>query len=254
MPPSSMIGHPVGDGARETHFVRDHDHRHPALGEIVHHVEDFLDHHRIERGGRFVEQHDPGPHAERPRDRRPLLLTARKLAGVLPGLLGNPDPVEELHGAIAGVRGGHPEHPGRAQHAVVEHGEVGEEVELLEHHPDLAADPREVRGVRAELPPREDDASFLVFLEPVDAADQRGLARPGRAADHDALALRDPEVHAAEHLERAEPLAHAVEFDQRLSWSQASHRFRSGPPPRSFRAGRTPARAGSTGRSTTRRP
>ena len=160
-------------------------------------------------------------------------LSARKLGRVFPGLLRNPDPADELHGALPGVRGGHPEHPRRPQHAVVEHREVGEEIELLKHHADLAADLREVGRVRPEFPPGEDDASFLVFLEAVDAPDQRGLAGAGRAADHDALALGDPEMYGAEHLERAEPLADAVEFDQRRCGSVALHRFRPGPPPRS---------------------
>ena len=101
------------------------------------------------------------------------------------------------------------------------------EIELLKHHADLAPDLREVGRVRPEFPPGKDDASFLVFLEAVDAPDQSGLAGAGGAADHDAFALRDPEMHPAEHLERAEPLADAVEFDQRLCRSQALHRFSS---------------------------
>src|SRR5580700_3349849 len=47
----------VGDLAGKTHFVRHHDHGHAILGERHHDVEYFLNHFRIERRGRLVEQH-----------------------------------------------------------------------------------------------------------------------------------------------------------------------------------------------------
>src|SRR6059036_1925420 len=48
----------VGDAAGEPHFVRDTHHRHAVPGERGHDVEHLVDHLRVERGGRLVEQHD----------------------------------------------------------------------------------------------------------------------------------------------------------------------------------------------------
>ena len=59
-----------------------HEHGHALLGEVDHHVEHFLDHLRVERRGRLVEQHDARVHAERARDRHALLLAAGQLAGI----------------------------------------------------------------------------------------------------------------------------------------------------------------------------
>jgi hypothetical protein len=67
---------------------------------------------------------------------------------------------------------------------------------------------RSVRQQRAV----DDDPALLVLLQRVDAADQRRLARPRGAADHDPLAL-DRQVDVAQHVERAEPLVHAPDLD-----------------------------------------
>ena len=61
----------------------------PSRGEPDHGVEHLLDHLRIERRGRLVEQHDLRLHAERARDRDALLLAAGKLRRIFVGLLGN---------------------------------------------------------------------------------------------------------------------------------------------------------------------
>src|SRR5262245_56420175 len=66
--------HAIGHGAREAHLVGDAEHGHALAGELDHDVQYLLDHLRIEGGGRLVEQHDLGPHAERAGDRHALLL------------------------------------------------------------------------------------------------------------------------------------------------------------------------------------
>ena len=84
---------------------------------------------------------------------------------------------------------GHLAHPDRRQGQVLEDGQVREQVELLEHHADLAADGLDVLDVVGQLDAVDDDVALLVLLEPVDAADQGRLARARRAADDDLLAL-----------------------------------------------------------------
>src|SRR6478609_10563773 len=54
------VGHeedPVGGGAGEAHLVGDDDHRHPALREVDHHVEDLVDHLGVESRRGLVEEH-----------------------------------------------------------------------------------------------------------------------------------------------------------------------------------------------------
>ena len=90
-----------------------------------------------------------------------------------------------------------------------------EQVELLEHHADLAADRRDVPRVLVQLDAVDDDPALVVLLQPVDAADQRRFAGSRRAADHHPLALRDVEVDVAQHVDVAEPLVDALQFDDR---------------------------------------
>ena len=55
----------VSDGAREAHFVRDHQHGDAAVfREFDHHVQHFFDHFRVERRGRFVEEQHFTVHAQ----------------------------------------------------------------------------------------------------------------------------------------------------------------------------------------------
>ena len=92
-------------------------------------------------------------------------------------------------------------------------GHVREEVELLEHHadvqpqlPDLLALARGCGGRRRALTPPTSMRARGRILEEVHAAQQRRLARPGPAEDHDHLALVHLHVDALEHLEVAESL------------------------------------------------
>jgi hypothetical protein len=106
----------------------------------------------------------------------------------------------------------------RRQQLVLEHGEVREQVELLKHHPDLAPDLLDRLDVVGQRHAVDDDRAFLVLLQPVDAADQRRLARAGGTGDHDALAARHLEVDVLQHVEVAEPLVDAGEADDRIGF------------------------------------
>src|SRR6185437_7558876 len=53
----------------------------------------------------------------------------------------------------------------------------------------------------------------LMFLQAVDAADHRRLARPRRSANHDAFAAADLQIDVAQHMEVAVPLVELNELD-----------------------------------------
>ena len=115
--------------------------------------------------------------------------------GILLRLLGDAHPLEQLHRRAPRPRALRQlAHLARRQRDVVEHGEVREEVELLEHHPRLAADLLDVADVVGQLDAVDDDAARVVLLEAVDAADHRRLARARRADDDDDLLAADAQV------------------------------------------------------------
>ena len=76
------------------------------------------------------------------------------------------------------------------------------QIELLEHHADMAAQLAQI-GVRAaDLDAVGDDGAGLIGLQPVDAAEQRALAGAGAADDGDHVALGDVERDALQDLVR----------------------------------------------------
>ena len=64
--------------------------------DIFEQTQDGLRGHGIQRTGRFIAEHDGWIVDERTRDRNTLLLTARKLRGILVRLIGKPDQFEQL--------------------------------------------------------------------------------------------------------------------------------------------------------------
>ena len=62
------------------------------------------------------------------------------------------------------------------KNAVLQNGQVREQVEVLEHHPDFAPNRLDLLEVVGQLNPIHNDLAALVLLKPVDAPDQRRLA------------------------------------------------------------------------------
>jgi len=153
--------------------VRDANHGDAFTGHLYHHVQHFLDHFGVQRRGGFVKQHDFWFQAQRAGYRHPLLLSARELQGVFPGLLRNAHALELLHRLFFGLLFGNLAHPHRRQRQVFEHAQVREQVELLKHHADFLAHIVNRLDVVGQLHAIHRQASLLMFLKPVDAADQR---------------------------------------------------------------------------------
>src|SRR3546814_12616626 len=81
-----------------------------------------------------------------------LLLAAGKLAGKMVQLLAEADHVEQLARTLLGLRLRQLQHGDRRLHAVLQRGHMGEEVEVLEHHADLAAHAAQMAGIRRPQP------------------------------------------------------------------------------------------------------
>ena len=138
----------------------------------------------VERAERLVHQQHRRLEHDGPGQRHPLLLTARELARVagLEALQAHEverggDPAPDLGPPVA-------PHLERVRH-VVEHGEVGEERVLLEHHPDVAA----VGGPLRDVLVRDQHLPRVRLLEARDHAQGGGLAGAARAQQGHELAV-----------------------------------------------------------------
>ncbi|MCY1551859.1 hypothetical protein D9M68_882190 [compost metagenome] len=156
--------------------MRHAEHGHALIGQADHHVQHLFDHLGVERRGGLVEQHDLGREAQRARDRHALLLTARELQRVLVGVFGDAHALQLHHGLFDRHVARQLGHPGGREDQVFQHGEVREQVELLEHHAHFAAHLVDALDVVADHGAVHRELALLVFLQRVDAADQGGLA------------------------------------------------------------------------------
>ncbi len=114
---------------------------------------------------------------KRARDRHALLLAAGEARRIFVGLVGDLHALEIAHRQRLGVALRHVPHPDRRQRAVLDHGEMRKQIELLKHHADVAAHREDVLGIVGQLDAVDDDAAALPVLQPVDAAQAASTCR-----------------------------------------------------------------------------
>ena len=206
----------------KAHLVGDDDHRHALGGQLLHHRQHLADQLRVQRAGRFVEQHHPRLHGDGAGDGDALLLAARQPGRVVRGLVAQPDLVQRRAGQRLGLGAGQAADPFQPLGHVLQRGHVRPQVELLEHHADVAphlaqAAPRHQppagRVIADQLAVDADLAGVIAFQE-VDAAQQRRLARPGRADQAGHLSGRDVQADIPQRLEGAVELVDPGHVDR----------------------------------------
>ena len=131
--------HARGDLFCKCDLMRHHDHRHTVFGQITHQRQHFPDHLRVQRGSRFVKQKHLRIHCQSTDDRNPLFLSAGKLLGISGPLFIESDPFQQfsrfklrLFPCFA---------PGfdRRKRDILQNCQMRKQVEVLKHHPDIAA-------------------------------------------------------------------------------------------------------------------
>ncbi|MCY1226193.1 hypothetical protein D9M72_384180 [compost metagenome] len=206
--------------------MRDDDHRHAFVGQRAHHAQHVAHQLGVERRGGLVEQHGLGLHGQCARNGHALLLAARQLRGPGLRLFGQADLGQQRERFVAGLRGRALLHEDGAFHHVLQHREVREQVEALEHHAHAAAQP--VDGGRGAVDALAEGAHLAAFvrLQPVDATKHRRLARARRADEAHHLARIHVQAHALQHAVRAEVLFESADVDHGFFFP-AAKRFSS---------------------------
>ena len=168
-------------------LVRDHDHRHAALRQLLHNAQHLADHLRIECGRRLVKKHDLGVHHQRAHNGDTLLLPAGELAGEGVGAVREPHAREQCHGFF--LRGGF-------FHVPQAHGRDGEvfhdvhvikKIKLLEHHAHLLTVQIDVLPLGANIHAVKKDLAARRLFQQVQAAQKRTFAAAARSDDRDDL-------------------------------------------------------------------
>ena len=103
------------------------------------------------------------------------------------------------------------------QRHILQSSQMRIEVEVLEDHPDAAANTGDAARMCVHFLAFEYDAAALDLLEAVDAAQERRLAGAARADEADNLALAHIQAELVDDGARAEALDHVVEGEDRAS-------------------------------------
>ena len=161
-------------------------------------LEDLPADQRVEVARRLVGDDDPRVMDERAGDRRPLLLAARQLVGVLLRLLRQPDEREHAVDGrpdLASRGAGHLEREGD----VLAHGLARQELEVLEDDADLAADDRHLPARQArQVVAVEHDRAHRRELVADEQLHERGLAGARGTDEEHEVALGHDQVDVLE--------------------------------------------------------
>ena len=129
------VGHLTG----EAHFVGDHQHGDAGVGKLLHQFQNLAHHFGVEGAGGLVEQDHVRIHGKGTGNGNALLLAAGKALGVGIGLVGQAHAGQQLVGLVGDGLLILQLQQGGGQLKVLLHGQVGEQVEVLEHHAHLLA-------------------------------------------------------------------------------------------------------------------
>ncbi len=214
------------DTLRERHddfhdVLDDHD-RNPGLVDRLHQRNCRLQFDGRQPGERLVEQHQPRPRREHARDLQPLASGCAERAGaqVLPVL--QPCEFEHLQRMLA-RRSAIVVTQERADHHVLEHGQVLERGRHLEGAPDAEARVLFRRGARDVHAVEHDTARGRQRVSGK-AIEECGLAGAVRADQADDLALVDGQVRARDGAQATERFRDAFGAKQHRGASETSAR------------------------------
>ena len=187
--------------------VRDQDDRPAVVGDLAQQPEHLVSRFLVEVAGRLVGEDQARVVDQGAGDREPLLLAAGQHTGQPCGGVGHPEAFDHRPGTGLGA-GAVPRQARREQH-VLGAGQLGQQVEELEHEPDqppahvdqlLLAAAVDAHAVQLDL-------AGIGPVEPAQHVQQRRLPRP-RAADHrNQLAAADGHVEVAQQRPGAAPAA-----------------------------------------------
>ena len=210
----------VGHLAGEAHFVGDHQHGDAGVGQLLHQFQNLAHHFGVEGAGGLVEQDHVRVHGKGTGNGNTLLLAAGKALGVGIGLVGQTHTGQQLVGALGnGFLVLQLEQAG-GQFQVLLHGQVGEEVEVLEHHAHLLAHSIDVDIIHLDA--FKLDGAAGGDLQPVQAAQEGGLAAAGGADQADHIAAVNINIDALQHVQRGGGLLCARLFFAAVGFCQAA--------------------------------
>ncbi|MCY1424996.1 hypothetical protein D9M71_407730 [compost metagenome] len=187
---------------------------HAVAGQALDHLQHFLDHFRVQRGGGFVEQHHLRVHAQRADDGDALLLATGKLTREGVALVQQANPGQQGFSLGLGLAALALLHLERAEQQVVDHAHMAEQVITLEHHAHPLTHLAPVGARREQFLPGQAQVAAVSAFQAVQATQQGAFAAAAGAEDHHHFTAAHLQVDVVQHLLLAEEFVEALELDQ----------------------------------------
>ena len=203
--------------------MRDDDHGHVFVGQLLDGLQHFAGELRIESARRLVEKHDLRRHCERPRDGDALFLPAGKAPRVDVFFIPQTDFSKQPFRCGHDVFFFHFFHIHRSRQQIVQYGHVREEIERLKDHAHLSEDLPGERVVRIDDFPVflfrqvisfHPDRAALNGLQIIEAPQESALPRAGGTDDGDHFPFFHREAHAMKNLLTAKRFPDIFHFDK----------------------------------------
>jgi hypothetical protein len=198
----------VGYAAREVHLVGSHEYGLTRRFQFLYEIENFADQLWVERARDLVKQQEYGIPRDCANYCHALLLASRELIGVFVGFVRYAYASEQLKSSALGFFLRHAVDDTVCDGYVIEHRFVRKEIELLKDDAYLGARQILVDARIRYVLTAEKYLAVVDALEQIDRANERGLARAGRAYDHYDLVFPYFKADPFQHIVFAKPFAY----------------------------------------------
>ena len=158
-----------------------------------------------------------------------MLLPSRKLCRVFFDLILQSHTLKQFARARIGFGPGQATDAHGSQRDVAQNTQMREQIETLKHHSEFGTDGVQIGALFQNMAIDRNRAAVM-FLELIDAADQRRFSRAGRADNHKDFTFGDLKIDAVECAETAEILGDAFDIDDRGHYRPFAARRRSKTP------------------------
>lgn len=221
-------GHLSGKG----HLVSHDDERHSIVRKLTDRQKDFVDQFRVQGRRDLVEEHHLGLHCQGAGDRRALLLAAGKVRGIGTHFVRESDVLQQFDRPFVGDGSVDTKDLARGEGDVVENGQLREQSEMLEHHPQAQPQRPEIRtyldlaaaiGTGEEPFSAHQQFTLIRALEPDQEPAQRALSRAARSDDRHTSTSGNDKVDASNHLVGTKELPNSASFDSHVGGRRWVH-------------------------------
>ena len=194
-------------------------------GKILHNLQHFTYHLRIQRRCRFIKQHHFRFHAEGSHDSDSLLLSAGKLTGIRMRPIRQTYALQKSHSLFFRLFFRKIQQFLRADSHILQNIHMREQIKVLEHHAHLLTMMVNVHFLLGNIHIMKPYMSCIRNFQHIQASKKCTLSRTGRADDHDHFTFMNIQVDSFQNTFSVKAFADTLCTDRHIIVHSASASF-----------------------------